>query len=99
MHRWLSGLTRNSSPGRQRVTGTATFDFSGKVALITGGTEGIGLAAALAFVAAGVRVLVVGRDHVRGEKALGQLNARGGDARFLPVDASEPLQVERMVAN
>lgn len=49
MRRWLSGSSRNSQAGERRVTGTATFDFSGKVALITGGTEGIGLATAIAF--------------------------------------------------
>lgn len=81
------------------MTGAVTFDFGGKVALITGGTDGIGLATARAFVAASASVLVVGRDVARGEKALEQLCAGGGDARFLPVDVSEPIQVERMVAN
>ncbi len=81
------------------MTGTATFDFSGKVALVTGGTDGIGLTTAIAFVAAGAKVLVVGRNAARGEKAIGQLRVNGGDARFLPVDVGDPLQVERMVAN
>ncbi|MEO8101897.1 MAG: SDR family oxidoreductase, partial [Betaproteobacteria bacterium] len=64
-----------------------------------GGTDGIGLAAAKAFVTAGARVLVVGRNVERGERALGELVALGGNARFLPVDVSEQEQVERMVAN
>ena len=76
-------------------------NFSGKVALITGGTDGIGLAAAKSFVAAGAKVLVVGRNAERGQRTLKELVAdgdAGGDARFLSVDVSEPDQVEKMVA-
>ncbi len=80
------------------------YKFSGKVVLVTGGTDGIGLAAAKSFVAAGANVLVVGRSVERGEKALMALTAvagesgAGGNARFRPVDVSEPAQVEQMVA-
>ena len=80
------------------------YKFNGKVALITGGTDGIGLAAAKSFVAAGANVLVVGRNAERGQNALATLDAvagesdTGGHARFRPVDVSEPSQVEQMVA-
>ena len=78
------------------------YNFNGKVALITGGTDGIGLAAAKSFVTAGAKVLVVGRNAERGQKALKELVALGGvggDVRFQPVDVSEPEQVENMVAS
>lgn len=74
------------------------YNFNGKVALITGGTDGIGLAAAIAFVAAGAKVMVVGRNVERGQKALTELATHGGESRYLSVDISEPEQVKNMVA-
>ena len=74
------------------------YHFNGKVALITGGTDGIGLAVATSFVAAGAKVLVAGRSVERGQKALKELLAQGGDARYVSADISEPDQVAKMVS-
>lgn len=51
--------------------------FEGKTALITGGTSGLGLAAAKRFVRDGGRVAVVGRDPARGKEAVELLNGSG----------------------
>jgi NAD(P)-dependent dehydrogenase (short-subunit alcohol dehydrogenase family) len=69
--------------------------FEGKVAFITGGTSGIGLATARAFVAEGARVVVVGRNKAKGEAALEKI---GGHARYLSADVTDAADIERAVA-
>lgn len=69
--------------------------FEGKVALITGGTSGIGLATAKLFVARGGRTVVVGRDQARGTQAESEL---GGQGKFIPADVSDPKQVQKIFA-
>ena len=53
-------------------------------ALITGGTSGIGRAAATKLAQLGIHVLVVGRNAARGEKAVAEICAAGGAADFIP---------------
>lgn len=69
-----------------------------KVALVFGGTAGIGLAAARAFAAEGARVVIVGRDRARGEAALAELGAGGAECAFEPGDVASAEDVERAVA-
>lgn len=52
--------------------------MGGKVALVTGGTSGIGKAAAMALAAMGADVVVVGRDRERGEAAVAEIRTRTG---------------------
>ncbi|SMQ58549.1 Short-chain dehydrogenase [Devosia lucknowensis] len=63
--------------------------MSPKTVVITGGTAGIGLAAATAIAARGHRLILIGRDHGRGAEALSRLAppAEGGH-RYLPADLS-----------
>src|SRR5437867_3290468 len=78
-----------------------------QVALVTGGSSGIGLAIAQALVNAGVRVVVVGRNRTRLRAAVGELLAgaqggsdeRGATSRVLAVtaDVSKPGDVRRAV--
>ena len=74
------------------------YNFSDKSAVVTGGTDGIGLATAKGLIAAGAKVLVVGRDTTRGQRAIDELNTIGPGAHFLSVDVADPMQVENMVA-
>jgi NAD(P)-dependent dehydrogenase (short-subunit alcohol dehydrogenase family) len=52
--------------------------MDGKVALVTGGTSGIGKATAMALAAMGADVVVVGRDRQRGERAAAEIRAQTG---------------------
>lgn len=75
------------------------YDFAGKVALVTGGTDGIGLGAVRGFLAAGAKVLMVGRDAERGARALAEVRGEAAGAAFLSVDVADEAQVKAMVAH
>src|SRR5438876_972427 len=74
-----------------------TGRFSGKVALITGGSSGIGRAAALAFAREGAAVVIASRRVEPGETTRTELQALGADAEFVPADVSDSRQVEGLV--
>jgi NAD(P)-dependent dehydrogenase (short-subunit alcohol dehydrogenase family) len=57
-----------------------------KVALITGGTSGIGQATAILFAKEGAKVAVTGRNETRGNVVTEQITKNGGHAIFIPVD-------------
>lgn len=64
--------------------------FAGKVAVITGGGSGIGLASATRLAAEGCEVILVGRGSERLERAVAQI---GSHARALPADVSDDAQL------
>ena len=73
------------------------MDFTGKVALITGGGGGIGRATALAFAKAGAKVVVVDRDAAAGEATAGIVKQQGGEAKFIAADVTKSADVARYV--
>jgi NAD(P)-dependent dehydrogenase (short-subunit alcohol dehydrogenase family) len=71
--------------------------FHGKVALITGGGNGIGRAAAIGFATRGAKVVVVDRDQAAGEATAGIVRQQGGDALFVAADVSQSGDVRNYV--
>lgn len=72
-------------------------DMTGKVALVTGGSSGIGRATALAFARAGARVVATGLNAEEGAEAIAQIEEAGGEGFFIESDVSDPEQAESMV--
>ncbi|MCA0305521.1 MAG: glucose 1-dehydrogenase [Proteobacteria bacterium] len=74
------------------------MDFKDKVALVTGGGNGIGRATALGFAARGARVVIVDRDAAAGEAVAGVVRQQGGEAIFVVADVTDSKSVQAYVA-
>jgi len=72
--------------------------FEGRVALITGGTAGIGEATVRRIASLGARTAFVGRDENDGRHIEGELLHRGVEAAFIKADLSKPDEVRKAVA-
>ena len=73
-------------------------DFTGKVALVTGGAEGIGRAIAERAATAGMKLVLADIDGARLDAAVADLTGRGVDAIGLATDVSKADQVEALAA-
>lgn len=69
--------------------------FQNKVALVTGGSFGIGRATAIAFAAAGAKVVIA--DWVEDSETLKIIKSANGDAIFIKCDVSDDASVKKMV--
>ncbi|HVA10333.1 MAG TPA: SDR family NAD(P)-dependent oxidoreductase, partial [Acidimicrobiales bacterium] len=70
-------------------------ELDGKVAIVTGGSSGIGLGTVERFLAEGARVVVADIDRDRGQAVVADL---GQEAAFAHTDVGQPDQVVAMVA-
>jgi NAD(P)-dependent dehydrogenase (short-subunit alcohol dehydrogenase family) len=76
---------------------TELFDLSGKVAIVTGGSRGLGLEIAAGLVEAGAQVAITGRRRQWLDPAAEHLRARGAPVLALDADVADPAGVARTV--
>ncbi|MFZ0211767.1 MAG: 3-oxoacyl-[acyl-carrier-protein] reductase [Candidatus Acidiferrales bacterium] len=70
------------------------FSLQGKVAMVTGASQGIGRGAAIALAAAGARVAAAARNEEKLAEVVKQIEAAGGEALAVKMDVAEPEQIK-----
>ena len=74
-----------------------TKDLQDKVAIVTGGTSGIGREAAVLFARQGAKVVVAGRRVTEGDETISLIRAAGGEGLFVKTDVSRSADVQALV--
>ena len=72
--------------------------MAGKVALVTGGSQGIGLATSAAFAASGAQVVIASRGQEKGEAAAADIQSGGGSAVWICADVTQEDEVSALIA-
>lgn len=73
------------------------LDLTGKVAIVTGGSMGIGYGISQRLVGAGVKVMLAARDQEEIDKAIKDLSSQGGEVAGSSTDVSEEAAVQQLV--
>ena len=71
--------------------------FADKVAIVTGGSSGIGKATAIAFAREGAAVAIAARRQQPGLETVNEIRRAGGNAVFIPTDVSKSDDIERLI--
>ncbi len=74
------------------------FDLSGKIAIVTGGNQGIGFALARGLATAGATVVIANRRAAEGQKAAGSIVKEGLKALAIPADVTSTSSVASLVS-
>jgi len=72
-------------------------ECEGKVALVTGGTSGIGRETSILFAQKGARVVVAGRREIEGQETIDLIRRAGGEGIFVRADVSRAAEVKALV--
>ncbi len=83
---------------RELLARSVEADLSGKVALITGGSRGLGLAMARELAGEGCRLVICARDGEELDRAAADLEERGAEVLTIVCDVASKDDVDRMVA-
>jgi 3-oxoacyl-[acyl-carrier protein] reductase len=70
------------------------FSLTGKVAIVTGASQGIGRATSLALAGAGARIAVAARNLEKLGALVAEIESAGGQALAVPMDVADPAQVK-----
>jgi NAD(P)-dependent dehydrogenase (short-subunit alcohol dehydrogenase family) len=73
------------------------MNFQGKVALVTGGSSGMGRAAAIAFAKHGAKVIIAARREDESQSAIAQICNAGSDAHFIKTDMANPDEIRSLI--
>ncbi len=71
--------------------------LEGKVIAISGGTSGVGKAAAEAFANEGAKVVIGGRDHIKAEETIQKIKEKGGDALFVHTELRDVEDCKKLI--
>lgn len=71
--------------------------LEGKVAIVTGSTQGLGLGIARRFVREGARIALNGRSRDKGERVLAEVQQLGGEAIFVQADLGDPFEARSLI--
>ena len=88
--------TRSQVLGKRRDM-TLQYDFSGRVALVTGGSQGIGAGVAAAFIESGAAVAITARSNDKLQQTAAELRNGGGRVLAVPCDVTDEDAVREVV--
>lgn len=72
--------------------------LKGKVAIVTGGSSGIGESTAILFAREGAKVVIAARDVVKGDEVVNKIRGDGGEAVFFKTDVSNENDIKTLIA-